>query len=175
MLGANCRGSGKDSARQSPGATRSERARTVENIDLLCGMEKPWQRIYGALFVKKSAIVGRGLYTRVRIPKRAKLGEFGGERIGLREARRRAKGREIVAIVELDKFAYDATVGDNAFRWINHSCEPNTYIRTTATRAEFYALRGIRPGEELTADYVDSHHNGTLRCRCGAKKCRGFI
>jgi len=134
-----------------------------------------WRKIYDALYVKKSAIVGKGLYTRVRIPKRAKIGEFGGERIGLREARRRAKGSPIVAIVELDKFAYDATVGDNAFRWINHSCEPNTYIRTTATRAEFYTLRAIRPGEELTADYVDSHHNGKLPCRCGAKRCRGFI
>jgi uncharacterized protein len=138
-------------------------------------MQKRWQRIYDALFVKRSAIVGKGLYTRVRIPKRAKLGEFGGERIGLREARRRAKGRDIVAIVELDKFAYDATVGDNAFRWINHSCQPNTFIRCTPTRAEFYALRPIAAGEELTTDYVDSHHNGKLKCRCGAARCRGFI
>jgi SET domain-containing protein len=138
-------------------------------------MAADWKKIYDALFVKRSAIVGRGLYTRVRIPKRAKIGEFGGERIGLREARRRAKGRDIVAIVELDKFAYDASVGDNAFRWINHSCEPNTFIRCTDTRAEFYARRRIAPGEELTTDYVDSHHNGTLPCRCGAKGCRGFI
>jgi len=134
-----------------------------------------WKDIYDALFVKRSAIVGKGLYTRVRIPARAKIGEFGGERIGLREARRRARGSDIVAIVELDKFAYDATVGDNAFRWINHSCEPNTFIRCTTTRAEFYARRPIAAGEELTADYVDSHHNGKLPCRCGAGKCRGFI
>ena len=103
------------------------------------------------------------------------MGEFGGERIGLREARRRAKGRDIVAIVELDRFAYDASVGDNAFRWINHSCAPNTFIRCTPARAEFYALRAIGKGEELTADYVDSHHNGKLECRCGARKCRGYI
>jgi SET domain-containing protein len=138
-------------------------------------MANDWRRIYDALFVKKSGIVGKGLYTRVGIPRRAKIGEFGGERIGLREARRRAKGRKIVAIVELDKFAFDATVGDNAFRWINHSCDANTYIRTTSTRAEFYARRAIRPGEELTTDYVDSHHDGKLPCRCGAKNCRGFI
>jgi uncharacterized protein len=138
-------------------------------------MAKDWKKIYDSLFVKKSAIAGKGLYTARAIPMRAKIGEFGGEKIGLREARRRAKGRDIVAIVELDKFAYDATVGDNAFRWINHSCEPNTFIRCTDTRAEFYAMRPIRAGEELTADYVDSHHNGKLACRCGAKRCRGFI
>ncbi len=138
-------------------------------------MAADWKKIYRALFVKRSAIVGRGLYTKVRIPRRAKIGEFGGERIGLREARRRAKGRDIVAIVELDKFAYDATVGDNAFRWINHSCDANTFIRCTDTRAEFYARRPIAAGEELTTDYVESHHNGELACRCGAKNCRGFI
>ena len=33
-----------------------------------------WRKIYDALFVKKSGIVGKGLYTRVRIPKRAKVG-----------------------------------------------------------------------------------------------------
>jgi len=111
----------------------------------------------------------------VRIPRRAKIGEFGGERIGLREAARRARSRRIIAIVELDRFAYDASVGDNAFRWINHSCEPNTFMRCTPTRAEFYALRAIAPGEELTTDYVDSQHDGKLPCRCGARGCRGFI
>jgi SET domain-containing protein len=138
-------------------------------------MAKKWQGIYDGLYVGASRIVGKGLFTAARIPKGAKIGEFGGERIGLREARRRARGQRIVAIVELDKFAYDATVGDNAFRWINHSCAPNTYIRCTKTRAEFYALRAIRAGEEVTTDYVDSHHNGKLPCRCGAKDCRGFI
>lgn len=138
-------------------------------------MAKDWQRIYDRLYVGRSRIVGKGLFTGTRIPKRAKVGEFGGERIGLREARRRAKGRRIVAIVELDKFAYDATVGNNAFRWINHSCAPNTFIRCTPARAEFYALRAIAPGEELTADYVESHHDGKLPCRCGARACRGYI
>jgi len=138
-------------------------------------MANDWRRIYEALFVKKSAIVGKGLYTRARIPKRAKIGEFGGERIGLREAARRARSRKVIAIVELDRFAYDASVGDNAFRWINHSCEPNTFMRCTPTRAEFYALRAIAPGEELTTDYVESQHDGKLPCRCGARGCRGFI
>src|SRR5207237_1732459 len=123
--------------------SRSNGPRRNRDLYLLCVMEKGWKRIYEALYVKKSAIVGKGLYTRVAIPKRAKIGEFGGERIGLREARRRAKGRDVVAIVELDTFAYDASVGDNAFRWINHSCDPNTFIRCTPWRAEFYSLREI--------------------------------
>lgn len=138
-------------------------------------MKGDWRRTYAALRVRRSGIVGRGLFAGTRIAPRAKIGEFGGERIGLKEARRRARGREVVAIVELERFAYDASVGDNAFRWINHSCDPNTFIRCTPQRAEFYARRAIRPGEELTTDYGESHHNGQLRCRCGARNCRGFI
>ena len=138
-------------------------------------MKRDWRRIYDSLLVKPSGIVGKGLFSGTRIAKRAKIGEFEGEVIGLREARRRAKGRRIVAIVELERHALDATRSPRGFRFINHSCDPNTFMRCTPTRAEFYARRAIVPGEELTADYGESHHNGKLPCRCGAATCRGFI
>ena len=138
-------------------------------------MTRDWRGIYDSLVVGRSGIVGKGLFSGTRIPARAKIGEFEGEVIGLRESRRRAKGRAIVAIVELDKHALDATDSPRGFRFINHSCDPNTFIRCTPARAEFYARRAIAKGEELTADYGESHHNGKLPCRCGAARCRGFI
>jgi len=136
---------------------------------------RKWRRYYDTLTVGPSRFAGRGLFAGIRIPARAKIGDYEGERIGLAEARRRARGRRIVAIVELDRFALDATGMAHGFRYINHSCAPNTYIRCTPLRAEFYALRAIRPGEELTCDYGESQHEGALRCRCGAPNCRGFI
>ena len=136
---------------------------------------KGWQRIYDSLTVGRSAITGRGLFAGTPIRARAKIGEFEGEVIGLREARRRAKGQRIVAIVELERHALDATHTGRGFRYINHSCAPNTYIRCTPERAEFYALRDIRAGEELTADYGETQHDGKLKCRCGARNCRGAI
>ena len=131
--------------------------------------------VHDALTVGPSPITGRGLFAGCDIAKRAKIGEFEGELVPIAEARRRAAKLAIVAIVELDRKAIDARGMRTGFRFINHSCEPNTYIRCTPTRAEFYALRRIRRGEELTVDYVDSHHNGTLPCRCGAARCRGWI
>ena len=119
--------------------------------------------------------MGKGLFAGSRIGARAKIGEFEGEKIGLRESRRRAQGRKIVAIVELENHAIDATDTGRGFRFINHSCDPNTFFRCTPTRAEVYALREIRKGEELTVDYGESHHDGKLPCRCGARNCRGFI
>ncbi|HLX23513.1 MAG TPA: SET domain-containing protein-lysine N-methyltransferase [Usitatibacter sp.] len=138
-------------------------------------MKRDWRRIYEALEVRPSAIVGRGLYAGTRIARRSKIGEFEGEVVGLRESRRRAAGRRIVAIVELDGFALDATRSKRGFRFINHSCTPNTFMRCTATRAEVFALRDIARGEELTLDYGRSHHEGTLPCRCGTPHCRGFL
>jgi uncharacterized protein len=136
---------------------------------------KKWQEIYGALEVRPSRFAGRGLFAGSPIAARAKIGEYEGEVIGLAEARRRAKGRAIVAIVELERFALDAKGMRRGFRYINHSCDPNTFFRCTPERAEVYARRAIRRGEELTCDYGESQHNGTLKCRCGAKKCRGYI
>jgi len=136
---------------------------------------KKWQEIYAALTVGPSRFAGRGLFAGTRIPARAKIGEYEGEVIGLAEARRRAKGRAIVAIVELERHALDAKGMRRGFRYINHSCEPNTFFRCTPERAEVYALRNIRAGEELTCDYGESQHDGTLKCRCGAKACRGYI
>ncbi len=138
-------------------------------------MAKDWRRIYAALTVGRSRVAGRGLFAGSDIPARAKIGEFEGEKIGLREARRRARGRAVIAIVELERHALDATHTGRGFRYINHSCAPNTFIRCTADRAEFYALRRIARGEELTVDYGESHHDGKLRCRCGAARCRGFL
>ena len=136
---------------------------------------RSWQETYRALEVRPSAIVGLGLFAGTAIPRRAKVGEFEGEVIGLREARRRAKGRRIIAIVELERHALDATRMKHGFRFINHSCEPNTFFRITPQRAEVYALRDIARGEELTVDYGDSQHEGRLACRCGAPRCRGRL
>ena len=134
-----------------------------------------WRAIYRALVVRKSGIVGRGLFAGTSIARRAKIGEFEGEVIGLREARRRARGRRIIAIVELERHALDATRMKHGFRFINHSCAPNTFFRCTPQRAEVYALRDIAAGEELTVDYGESQHDGRLPCRCGAPGCRGRI
>jgi SET domain-containing protein len=134
-----------------------------------------WRETYRALKLGRSRIVGRGLFAGTPIRARAKIGEFEGEKISLAEARRRARGRRIIAIVELERHALDATHTGRGFRFINHSCDPNTFFRCTPTRAEVYARRAIRAGEELTVDYGETQHDGKLPCRCGAATCRRFI
>ena len=58
---------------------------------------------------------------------------------------------------------------------INHSCQPNAVLRIRQGRVEFYAMRDVRMGEELTVNYGETHHEGKLACRCGAPGCVGRL
>lgn len=128
-----------------------------------------------AFTVRRSRIHGKGLFAAEPLPARRKIGELTGRRLDIRAARRLAHRSACIAIVEFDDgTALDATCG-NHFRFVNHSCSPNTYMRLAYGRVEFYTLRGIAKGEELTCDYGESHHEGKLRCRCGSERCSGAL
>jgi uncharacterized protein len=139
-------------------------------------LHTPEYKIYYPLTTGKSKIDGKGAYAASPIPARKKIGDLGGVIISIREARKIAAVTKRVAMVEFDdKRALNAAVNSNNLRYINHSCDPNTYMRVTHNRVEFYAKRAIQPGEELSCNYGETHHDGKLPCRCGAKNCKGFI
>lgn len=129
-----------------------------------------------AVTVAPSRIDGQGAFAGEAIPARRKIGEIRGESISVREARRRAKGLARIMIVELsERRAIDASQSADPLRYTNHSCAPNAVLRIRQGRVEFYAMRDIPPGEELTVNYGESHHEGRLACRCGATGCIGAL
>jgi uncharacterized protein len=126
--------------------------------------------------VHKSHIEGQGAFAAEPIPARRKIGEIRGEAISVKEARRRAKGVARIMIVELsERRAIDASRSADPLRFTNHSCQPNAVLRIRQGRVEFYAMRDVRMGEELTVNYGETHHEGKLRCRCGAAGCVGRL
>ena len=128
------------------------------------------------LHVLPSNIDGNGAFATRSIPAKRKIGNLGGEIISLKEARKRAAATKRVAMVEFgDGRALDASINPNDLRYVNHSCQPNTYMRVCYSKVEFWALRSIKKGEELTCDYGPTHHDGKLPCRCGAPNCKGFL
>ena len=129
-----------------------------------------------AVRVQPSRIDGQGAFAGEAIPARRKIGEIRGEAISVREARKRAKGVARIMIVELsDTRAIDASRSTDPLRFTNHSCQPNAVLRIRQGRVEFYAMRDVKPGEELTVNYGETHHEGRLRCRCGAPGCVGRL
>jgi hypothetical protein len=126
--------------------------------------------------VGPSKIDGRGLFALSSIKAGRIIGHLTGELISLREARRPAKGRHRICIVEFDhRAAIDASHGGNELRYMNHSCSPNAGMRITGKTVLFYALSNVNRGDELTCDYGDTHHDGRRECQCGSGKCRGSI
>jgi uncharacterized protein len=134
----------------------------------------PYQRF--AVRVQASPIDGHGVFAAQPIPARRKIGEIRGEAISVAEARIRATRHERIMIVELSaRRAIDFTKSADPMRFTNHSCRPNARLCIANGRVEFYALRAIAVGEELTVDYGETHHDGKLACRCGAPGCRGAL
>lgn len=58
-------------------------------------------------------------------------------------------------------------------RFVNHCCEPNTFIRTISGDRYVVALREIHPGDEITYDYcINGDGDTAWDCTCGSPECR---
>ena len=58
-------------------------------------------------------------------------------------------------------------------RHINHSCEPNTYVKTFDGVRWVVAYRDIAVGDEVTYDYcINSYGDDEWACTCGHPRCR---
>ncbi|WP_233151717.1 SET domain-containing protein [Pelomonas sp. KK5] len=129
-----------------------------------------------ALRIARSRIDGYGVFAAEMVSAGNKLGELTGEPITVAEARRRAQGRERIMMVELSASrAIDCTRSADPLRFANHSCRPNARIQVEAGAVEFFALRDIASGEEITVGYGATHHEGRLVCRCRQDGCTGWL
>ena len=131
----------------------------------------------GQLTVKKSSIYGKGCFALAHFPARKKIATYAGELIkGERKIearlRRLERASEAIKVIRIDEeTAVDGAVGGNETAFINHSCDPNAFMRIVpGQKVAIFARRDIRPGEELTIDYRDPDHPEV--CRCGASNCR---
>lgn len=92
--------------------------------------------------VKQSSIHGRGLFAGVRFQKGTHMGSYKGPRT-------RRDGPHVLWLN--DDEGGVGIDGKNVLRYVNHSRRPNAVFRGE----DLFALRGIRPGEEITFDYGD--------------------
>ena len=127
------------------------------------------------LAIRQSRIHHRGVYALERIPARHKVIEYTGEKISRRETKKRGQG-DITYLFTLDDYwTIDGAVGGSGAEIINHSCDPNLYTWIFRGHILYMSKRVIRPGEELTVDYLFSDKIDKVPCYCRAKDCRGVI
>lgn len=128
------------------------------------------------LAIQRSAINGKGCFATYRFSRGKKIAEYTGELIPDAEATRRGQNRRVLRICAIDhRWSLDGSRGGNGTHYINHSCDPNAYMKILYGHILFFALRDIQAGEEITIDYEETLHSDRKRCYCGAKNCRGTI
>lgn len=138
------------------------------------------------LRVNRSAKHGRGVYATAPIPRAAKVIEYVGKLVPVKDSdgiaekqmtRAGKSGTGHVYLFTLNKrYDIDGNVPWNKARLINHSCDPNCEAQIIQGRIWVTAKRKIAAGEELTYDYgfnMDSWQEHV--CRCGTAKCLGYI
>ncbi len=138
----------------------------------------------GRIEVRKSGVHGRGVYATKPIPKGARIIEYTGRRV-LWESVPNNLDDPHTFLFGLDNGTevIDPRTGGNEARWINHSCDPNCEaIEEDRGRVFIYALRNLRPGEELFYDYalqvdepITSEVAEESRCFCRSPRCRGTM
>src|SRR3954453_22344010 len=125
--------------------------------------------------IRESKIHRLGVYALENIPPRRKVIEYTGEKISRRETSRRSDG-PFTYLFTLDSYwTLDGAVGGSGAEIINHSCDPSLRAVILKGHILYMSQRRIRKGEELTIDYCFSDKFDKVRCRCGAKSCRGVI
>ena len=130
--------------------------------------------------IKKSKIDNRGLYAATNIKKNTKIIEYKGKIITVKETETNPKFDNDKAIYLFNlnkKYDLDGDFKYNIARLINHSCDPNCEVDGVGLKLWIYAVKDIKKNEELTYDYGFSFDKDykDFPCRCGAKKCVGFI
>jgi SET domain-containing protein len=127
------------------------------------------------LKIRKSKIHRFGVYAAEPIPAQRKVIEYTGERISRRETKRRGMG-PVTYLFGLDSYwTLDGAVGGSGAEIVNHCCDPNLRATIRNGHILYISKRVIKPGEELTVDYLFSDEIERIPCVCGAKKCRGEI
>ncbi|KAH8055795.1 SET domain-containing protein [Aureococcus anophagefferens] len=136
--------------------------------------------------VEKADQCGWGLFAGEPIAKRAFVVEALGELISEEEAQERlatarANGDEDYYMLAASDAAtkglvIDATRKGNEARFANHSCDPSCRLEKwrcgSQDRYGIFALRSVKPGEQLTYDYRWASFE---RCYCGAANCVGVM
>ena len=132
-------------------------------------------RLAPGLTIKQSPIHGKGCFSTKSFPARRKIAEYAGERISNAEANRRAHRKTLRICAINNRWSLDGSRGGNGTHYINHSCEPNAFMKILYKHILFIALRDIKPGEEITIDYESTLHPDSKRCICRTRNCRGTI
>jgi len=124
------------------------------------------------IFVKKSKIHGKGVFTARDYNKGDFIMDIDDSDVITDPSKLTEKQHNYLDYLENGKMVLMKIPE----RYINHSCDPNAYIKTVKEVRKVFVMRDISREEEITYDYsINGYGEGTWECNCGSKKCRKII
>ena len=119
------------------------------------------------------ARTGLGLFATEPIKKRAFIVEYKGRKLTTEQADvLEARGNRYLYEIN-SRWTIDGTTRKNLGRYANHSCRPNAESHSIGHKVILRAIKGIKPGDEITYDYgKDYLANVITRRGCKCDKCR---
>lgn len=126
--------------------------------------------------IKKSSIVGKGIFAKKKIKKGELICIWDGDLANEKMLKLLSPKEQSYALQIYDNFWY-VTFNRKSLEatdFFNHSCDPNIGIKGQVV---LVAIRDIKPGEEITFDYsfTEADPKYKFECYCGAKNCRKTV
>ena len=123
---------------------------------------------------------GRGLYAKKDIKEGTRIVDYVGKIITKKqtEETERFDNSKPIYLFNLNKkYDMDGDVSWNPARLINHSCSNNCDYNGTGLKLWLIAIKDIKKGEEITADYGFGYDEDYKQfpCKCRSKNCCGYI
>ena len=129
-------------------------------------------RQVGNLFIKKSNITGKGVFSQKAFKRGEKVFTFSHKKVEIKH-RQGCNCRLCHRCIQVGKYLW-LCPKKNSYGWnLNHSCNPTCGIKGN----RIVAMQNIKPSEEITIDYGTSNNDAAwkLQCKCQSKNCRKVI
>jgi|ERR1700722_2929173 len=127
--------------------------------------------------VKESPGKGRGLFSSKEFHANEILIKFQGTKL-LKQDIPDFAGPIAACLLQIESDLYLDLQGEPSY-FINHSCNPNCYIKVSTGHVFLISYIPIRIGDELTFDYSttssESHDTWSMPCKCSIFGCRKVI
>ena len=121
--------------------------------------------------IKDSNVQGKGVYAEVNIKKGEEILTIDDSHIVNDNSRLTKEQHEY----DCDYLANGKTIlMQPPEKFINHSCDPTSYVKTIEGKRKVLAMKDVSRGDEITSDYsINGYNDGAFECNCGSSKCRG--
>ena len=130
--------------------------------------------------VRKTKEKGYGVFSKKEIRSRTVISDYLGKIINIAEYDLDNDKKGLYLMYLTDQTCVYPDLTKPGPHLLNHSCKPNCWIYIYKYHTLFFALRKIKPGEELTISYLlspkDEICNPCIHdCKCGNKFCTGTM